>query len=239
MSNYETKIMSNYEVPNHGKYVFPSFETVSKFKFKKWIYNREPAECKVNEICDIIMKNKRCEGIIYVAKIDGKYNCYDGWHRYTAIQKSLQKNPDLKTCTVIIFVLNDTKNEDLNKVNIIEHFKELNKCDPVSEIFYESPDSRKRRLVEAIRQYIYSNYKKFFTTSQNPRVPNENVSRFDARLICLYEEKTPESFEQFKKILDDMSSRNRFKSHLMSNHALTKCTNNNFFLFALKNWHLE
>lgn len=229
----------NYEVPNHGKYLFPSFETISKFKFKKWEYNREPAECKINEITDIILKKKRCEGVIYVAKINGKYNCYDGWHRYNAIQRSIQENSDLRNCTVILFVLKVSNNEDLNKVKVIEHFKELNKCDPVSEIFYECPDSRKRRIIEATRQYYHSNFKKFFTTSQNPRVPNENVSRFDTRLTCLYEEKKPESFEHFKKILDEMSSKNRFKSHLMSNMALTKCTQHNFFLFAIKNWHLE
>ena len=229
----------NYEVPNHGKYLFPSFETITKLKFKKWEYNREPVACKIDEITDIILKNKRCEGVICVAKINGKYNCYDGWHRYSAIHKSLELNPDLKSCTVILFVLKDTKNEELNKVNIIEHFKELNKCDPVSEIFYEDPNSKKRRIVEATRQYYHSNFKKFFTTSQNPRVPNENISRFDTRLTCLYEEKKPESFNDFKKILDEMSSRNRFKSHLMSNPTLTKCTQHNFFLFSIKNWHLE
>ena len=110
----------NYEVPNHGKYLFPTFETISKFKFKKWEYNREPAECKIKEITDIILKKKRCEGVIYVAKINGKYNCYDGWHRYNAIQKSLEEDSNLKNCTVILFVLKVSNNEDLNKVKVIE-----------------------------------------------------------------------------------------------------------------------
>ena len=231
--------MTNFEVPNHGKYIFPSFEDISKMRFKKWEYNREPSECKIDEITDIIVNRKRCEGIIYVSKIYGKYNCYDGWHRYSAIKRSLEKNPELKSCTVILFVLKVKKNEELNKINVIEHFKELNKCDPVSEIFYEDPNSKKRRIIEATRQYYHSNYKKFFVTSKSPRLPHENTARFDERLSCLYNEKIPQTFEDFKKLLDEMSSKNRFKAHTISNSSLIKCTTNNFFLFAIKNWHLE
>ncbi len=229
----------NYEVPNHGKYLFLSFDTISKLKFDKWELNREPAKCKINEISDIILKNQRCEGVIYVANIQGTYKCYDGWHRYNAIKKSLYENPDLKNCNVILFVLKVSNNEDLDNAKVIKHFKELNKCDPVSEIFYEDPNSKKRRIIEATRQYYHSNFDKFFTSSQNPRVPNENISRFDTRLTSLYEEKKPVSFENFKKILHDMSSKNVYKSHLMSKIALSKCTLHGFFLFAIKNWHLE
>jgi hypothetical protein len=237
--NYQVKNGNvNFRVP-HGKYIFMTFETLSKLNFRKWDFNRKPSEEKISEICDVILENKRCEGIIYTAKLNKKYNCYDGFHRYNAIKRCLQKEPQLKYCNIILFVLDTTEDEDLNTARILGHFRELNKCDPVSEIYFENPDDKKRRVIESIKDFYHTKYKKFFVTSKNPRVPHENIERFVDRLGELYNEKKIESYEQFKQLLDGLNRKNGWHIHSLPESAKQKCVANNFFLFAIKNWHLQ
>jgi hypothetical protein len=232
--------MSNkHIIADHGTYIWTTFDRIACHNWKKWEYNRDPVECKINEITQLILKHKRCEGIIYVCRFDNITQCYDGWHRYNAIQRALKVNPELGSCIVQVFLLKTTNNVRLNKVNVIEHFRELNKCDPVSDIYYENPDTKRRRIIEATREYYHANFKKFFTTSKNPRSPNENISRFDERLLYIYNERKPESFEKFKELLQDISNKNKFNTHKIKEYAKAKCVEHNFFLFALKNWHLE
>lgn len=40
----------NYKVENHGLYRLVTFKELNSYGCKKWRCNREPAECKIDEI---------------------------------------------------------------------------------------------------------------------------------------------------------------------------------------------
>lgn len=178
------------------------------------------------------LEKRRCEGIIYMVNIDGNYECYDGYHRYCAIVKSLKKDSSLELCKTILFIL-----KDKNKVK--EHFKEINKCDPVSEIYFDEPESEKRKIIEMVKEHYMVKYKNFFMTSKNPRIPNENPTRFVNRLEELYDEYKPKKYKEFKTILEELNIKIKTNRTRLSPSALNKCETDNFYLFSVKNWHLE
>ena len=139
-----------------------------------WNYNRPPDDKRVKELSDYIKKNKRIDGIIYVAQLGDIYMCYDGNHRREACKLVKNSYPVL-----VELLLNPSHDELCNK------FQALNSSVPISEL-YNDPNKysdNTKLLVLQIVDRMCKTWPSHQVTSKNPRRPNFNKDLLETHLI--------------------------------------------------------
>lgn len=217
-----------------GNVYILNFDTIVKKNIVNWRHNRPPDFTRVFEISKKIEETKQCDGIIYVANIGEILICYDGIHRYEAIKQLLRTNKTLTNLPVLVFELSEATEQ-----KVLEHFRDLNRCIPVPDLYMKKQDSRKVQIIEEIVKYYHSRYKKFFSTSRTPRVPNENRDIFTDKLSELYDKVNPVDCEDFMKKLELMNSyyKKKFLENTTITQNLRKCLSFEFYLFLVRDWH--
>ncbi len=135
---------------------------------KSWKYNRPPDNEKITEIVKVISETNcnSIEGIIYVAHIDGEYVCYDGNHRLEALK--LLKTKKL----VLVDIMEASAHTEIKT-----RFVELNKSNPVSELYtIDEGDmqDKMREIIEKVVDNLCKTFPQYKSASKTPQRPNFN-----------------------------------------------------------------
>jgi len=200
---------------------------------KGWKYNRPSEENRIKEINEYLNKYGKVEGIIYVAEIiedkEIKYVCYDGNHR----REALVLND--KTYDILVQVMWDVKFEKIK-----EHFINLNKGNPVPELYLVKDDNlemeKLKNKIHNVVKKISQTWPKNQSTSKSPKRPNYNR---DKLVEQLYNYLTNNNFEYneeelFTAIID---LNNNYKNGHHINHTkypgkiIAKCRKTGCYLF--------
>ena len=134
-------------------------------KVSKWSKNRNPDEKRLPYIAEVISRRGFVEGPIYIAKIKGteKFECYDGLHRFTAL--NIAKN---KPSEVLVDLMQDVTEDE-----VICRFRELNSSIPVPEL-YITNDAENKESCEKLIEKICNEWKEHKSHSAKPNRPNFN-----------------------------------------------------------------
>lgn len=214
-----------------NEFLYMSDGTFLREKVKTWKYNRPPDNMKIHEIVKVIEENNRhtIEGLIYVAYIDGEFVCYDGNHRLEALK--LLKNKKLSLVNVMV-----VKSDE----EIKRRFVELNKSNPVPELYTISstPSSEKmREIVENVVESICKTYPKFRSSSANPRRPNFNKDTITDLLYKKYKDEdcnrlnASKIFELILKLNLEYSQNKHITHSKFSEGIMKKCKKGGCYLF--------
>jgi len=219
------------------------FVSVGQMIRENWRYNRQPDDNRVIEIKKYINQHEKIDGIIYLAALHDKLVCYDGGHRLAAIDAIL-KDPGLgNPCScyspvLISFMFVDEEGA------IIDHFRALNRCVSIPEI-YTAAEARedKRKVVIAVCGHYKGLYPSFFVGTTSPQLPHENKSRFESKLGELYEDlekdgtcKNLNNDATLLKILGDQNEYYKQNIPKISAKRKQKCIAADFYLFMKRDW---
>lgn len=216
-----------------GNIYILNFEVLITKRIVNWKHNRPPDDMRIREISRGIVQSKQCDGIIYVARIDGILVCYDGIHRHEAIKQSLVADKTLSNLPILVFELHDATED-----KVLEHFRILNRCIPVPELYMGNQASSKIEMIERVVAHYFSKFPQFFSTSRSPRVPNENKDIFRDKLSEIYDKKTPHNYDVFANRLEVLNSlyRKKFLESKTTSRNLQKCVKFEFYLFFKRDW---
>jgi hypothetical protein len=194
-----------------------------------WKYNRPPDLDKVSKISLSISNKNTIEGIIYIAKLNNNFVCYDGNHRLEALK--LCKNKDKKLVLVNIMYVNEES-------EIKKRFINLNQSNPVPELYMTNDDNNKlKNIIETEVITLCGIYSKYRSTSNNPNRPNFNRDNIINKLYLHYNNKQNDDLTVNKlhnKLLD-LNSMYAKGKHInfknISQRILNKCAKHGCFLF--------
>lgn len=222
--------MSKYQ---NGNLYLSTFRNLTIKRPRNWHMNRPPDQSRIAEITVTIARNRQCDGIIYIARINDKYICYDGIHRCEAIKRALLQDRSLGQIIIPVFEISEPTDG-----KILDHFRTLNKCIPVPDIYLDGSSVFKKQIVEKVAEHYYCKNSQFFTPSRSPRVPNENRDRFVSRLSDIYDRVHIKDIRTFIDKLEYLDS--VLKKKLLENKNTTqtnKCLIHDFYLFSVSNWY--
>ena len=215
-----------------------------------WKFNRphDPVRCHHIAI-DIYNSKKIVETMFYLAFNNETilFDVIDGIHRYTAlklIQKQNSSELDLlhNESNSIFGNGGDAKwlydshifvNIRFNSKEgeVIDFFKSLNKCNPISEIYIRDVSREKRDIIESIVSQWQVKYKTHFSSVSKPNRPNVNRDRFMDLLSELYD-RFPNK-DILEKKLDKMNTDILFQHNpkKLPQKTREKCSETNCWLF--------
>ena len=148
---HKKRIIGTYNKNNcligiHSKNLFSEYNPI------KWKGNRPSDETRYPEIKETIERNRKVDGIIYLAKLDGKWVCYDGNHRLECLRSLSYED---KSFYILVDLL-----ENCTEKDVINKFKILNQSIPVPEIhFYDDENEEelnRKKTVEYIVKYFFA-----------------------------------------------------------------------------------
>ena len=228
---------------------------------KNWEYNRPPDLVRCNDIAQHIYNSKaQIDTMLFLSWNNSKevFEVIDGIHRLTAlriIRKENAKPIDFLDTNVTIFGSNNNAtwlydqnilcNIRFNATEgqLVEAFKNLNKCQSVPNLYIRDPASEKRQIIDGIVSEWMTKYKKNFSSSANPNVPNTNRNRFVElldKVFDLYNKEDDCTIELLRTKLNNMNDKAKtmipFKTTI---DARAKCIETGCYLFLFKNDKLE
>ena len=215
-----------------------------------WKFNRphDPVRCH-HIAMDIYNSKKIVETMFYLAfnNETTMFDVIDGIHRFTALKLIQKQNSSeldllhnesnsifgnggdakwLYDSHVLVNIRFNSKEGE-----VIDFFKSLNKCNPISEIYIRDVSREKREIIESIVSQWQVTYKTHFSSVSKPNRPNVNRDRFMDLLSELYDR-----FKN-KDILENKL--NQMNSEILFQHSLKKlpqktrekCSETNCWLF--------
>ena len=217
-----------------GNIYILNFDTLVSKNVRNWEHNRPPDPARVDEISRGIWENKQCDGIIYVARLDGILICYDGIHRYEAIKQLMARDNSLSKTSVLVFELREATHG-----KVLDHFRILNRCIPVPELYMGNQSQPKIEIIRSVVDHYCSRFPKFFSTSRSPRAPNENRDIFTDKLSEIFDKLKPQSAQFFIDKLEVLNSfyRKKFLESTTISRNFQKCADHEFYLFFKREWH--
>lgn len=231
-----------------------NIENLMKLNISNWKYNRPVNRTRIPHIMEYIKKYRRVEGIIYLAKKDNVYFCYDGIHRYNGIKKLIKEQQEyfnmLGTHDVLqIKLVIDIMPYD--EKSIQERFININSSLPVPTMYTDS-DRRidKLDITEKVFDYIHTTYSSFIKASRKTNIPNTNSTQFAEKFNSILDvihhydiEYWIRQFELFNTFMKsrDIKTRISKKDEMFSTIKLSsaqerKCSDYDFYCFAASNW---
>jgi hypothetical protein len=233
----EKYIMSQYKLGksvfrySDNEYLYIIDGSILKKRVKSWKYNRPPDNAKITEIVKTVERDGKdnIEGMIYVALIDGNFVCYDGNHRLEALKLMKGK----KYAIVNLLIVN---NDD----EIKKRFVEINKANPVPEIYTLDSDDNLEKMKESLEKVVTNlsmSYSKFMSPSKNPQRPNTNKNILMDKLYNRYKSCDASKISS-DKIYNDIIklnacyAKNKHINHKkFSKKMLDKCKKHGCYLF--------
>jgi hypothetical protein len=194
----------------------------------RWEYNRPCDTTRCNDIARNIYSSKYVmDTMLYFNynNINKRYEIVDGIHRYNSwkiIQQEHNKPMDLITpnefgnindsfwfynSNVFINII-----VNANEGTLIELFKNINKSNPISELYIRDINKDKRDLIETITKKYQSKYKTHFSACNKPNKPNVNRDRFMDMLSNIYDKHhiKHENDHMLENILENINSQIEF-----------------------------
>lgn len=232
-----------------------NIESLMKFNIYNWKFNRPINQSRIPPIVEYIEKHKCIEGIIYLAKHNDNYYCYDGIHRYTGIKQIVKEQVEYidilgGSCDILqINVVIDIMPYDEAKIH--ERFININSSLPVPSIYTDSERKLDRiHITEKLYEYIHLNYSCFIKASRKTNIPNINSSQFAEKFNKILDTMCNYNIEYWKQSLhtfnDFIKSReikvklsrrdSRYSVLKLSHKQRIKCSENDFYCFAASDW---
>jgi hypothetical protein len=149
-----------------------------EMKVENWKYNRPMDMNRLPEIIKYMEEMCRMEGIIYLAKKDEIYYCYDGIHRYNALREVYRKREEFGDLLGIMNteIMVNVDIMEYNEEMIRKRFININSSIPVPEVYTEAERKLdKIRGLEEVMEYMMKRYSEFVRNTK--RVMKPNVSK--------------------------------------------------------------
>lgn len=197
-------ILLHTYTPSH-KLVKMSVLKLLQAPILRWKNNRPADLQRCAEIAASCWNKKQpLDWLIYVScQTDNTYAVLDGWHRYNTllyihkqIENSAAENTDLSappsafTGDNAWFYNNHilvSVRENMTYGEEIDLFQNINKSNPVAELYLRTESDEKRDFINEIAKQWMLRYKSHFKSSANPRSPNTNRDRFVDLLSTVYD----------------------------------------------------
>jgi hypothetical protein len=231
-------------------------ELLDNPNIRNWEKNRPPDMIRCKEIAQFIYtKQKDMDTMLYVSynNRDNKYDILDGIHRYTALK--IIKEHNSKPLDLIChndFGSGNNANwlyDQYILVNIyfnldqgekMSIFENLNKCQPVPELYSKNNDQSKREIIETVANEWIRKYKKHFSSSTNPILGHTNRDKFISLLDTVYEKYKVDDADYLKSLLSEANAKLSLNIPLEATVAMRlKSKETGCFLFLMKNDYLE
>ena len=225
---------------------------------KNWQYNRPPDMARCPDIARYIYNSKKqIDTMIYLSfnNLNETFEVLDGIHRITALKIIKEENSkpldlleqyefgsgnDASWLYNQYILVNVRFNSTLG--DLIEAFKNLNKCQSVPELYIGDQANEKRNIIETIANEWFVKYKKHFSSASNPIIGNTNRNKFVDLLDKLYEKHKIRqcSSDKLRKLLNDANL--KISTNIPTKVSIDirlKCKDTGCYLFLLKNDKLE
>jgi len=242
---------------NHGIYKI-MIKDLLVDSVKNWEYNRPPDMARCPDIARYIYNSKKqVDTMVYLSfnNLKETFEVLDGIHRITALKIIKEENSkpldlleqhefgsgnDANWLYNQYLLVNIRFNASLGE--LIEAFKNLNKCQAVPELYIHDHSKEKRDIIDTIANEWFVKYKKHFSSASNPFLGNTNRNKFVDLLDKLYEKhKIREcNSDKLRKILDNANL--RMSTNIPTKASIdirVKCKETGCYLFLLKNDKLE
>ena len=242
---------------NHGIYKI-MIKDLLVDSVKNWEYNRPPDMVRCPDIARYIYNSKKqVDTMVYLSfnNLKETFEVLDGIHRITALKIIKEENSkpldlleqhefgsgnDANWLYNQYLLVNIRFNASLGE--LIEAFKNLNKCQAVPELYIHDHSKEKRDIIDTIANEWFVKYKKHFSSASNPFLGNTNRNKFVDLLDKLYEKhKIREcNSDKLRKILDNANL--RMSTNIPTKVSIdirVKCKETGCYLFLLKNDKLE
>ena len=225
---------------------------------KNWKYNRPPDLVRCIDIAKYIYYSKKpVDSMFYLFfnNINDSFEIIDGIHRYTALKYIKQENSkstDFNTPSDLgnnndaswlyqQFIILNIRFNSLEE-ELIGAFKNLNKSNPVPELYFRDDVKERKEVIENIVKNWQTKYKSHFSSSIKPNIPNINRDRFIDLLDKLYNKYDIKLETQY--VLEDaLENMNEYiKNNIpkkLSNIIIKKCNETGCYLFLYKLEKLE
>jgi hypothetical protein len=223
-----------------------------------WEYNRPPDLSRCPDIAKYMYNSKRpIDTLFYLNynNIKKTFEVIDGIHRYTAL-KIIKTENDKPTDFLCPGDYGSNKDAEwlLNQyilINIrfncplgilIEVFQNLNKSNPVPELYIRDTSKEKRNIIENIANAWQIKYKSHFSSHSKPNKPNINRDRFMELLDKIYDKYKINQENKFvlENLLDHANtSIRRNIPKKVTKSTLDKCQETGCYLFLMSLDKLE
>lgn len=231
-------------------------ELLNSQNIRNWEKNRPPDMIRCKEIAQFIYtKQKEMDTMLCMSynNKDKKFDILDGIHRYTALKIIKEHNSrPLDLICPNDFGSGNNANwlyEQYMLVNLyfnldqgekMSVFENLNKCQPVPELYSRNNDQNKRDIIETVANEWMRKYKKHFSSSSNPNLGNTNRDKFISLLDTIYEKYSVDNVDYLKSLLDNANTRLSLNIPSEATVAMRlKSKESGCFLFLIKNDCLE
>jgi len=218
---------------------------------KKWKYNRPPDITRCREIAQFVHSRRpTIDWMFYAIYENSNDTIYllDGLHRFTALKIIHDENKKpldfltpgefsgdishILSQHVIISIRIDVTDGEA-----IDLFQQINKSNPVPELYLQNADQDKKTVIEDVAAKWMTNYRGHFSTNPRPNVPNTNRDRFIEFLDSMYQ-KMELTRETGHKLNNELYKLNE---HMLKNppaklsaKTLEKCQQSGCYLFIVK-----
>jgi len=196
-----SEVLHEYSA-NH-KIIKIKIEDLLSAPIMNWQYNRPPDLIRCNDIARYIYKSKTSIDTMLYLSFNNKtqaFDIIDGIHRYTSLKIIKEHNSKpLDLITPSDFGNNnDAKwlfdtyiiiNLRINALDgeLIELFKNLNKSNPIPDLYIRDVNKEKKEIIEKIAKDWQNKYSSHFSCKSKPYKPNINRDRFIDLLEMIYD----------------------------------------------------
>lgn len=234
--------------PDHAVYKI-KIKYLLQDAVKNWEYNRQPDMVRCPDIARYItVAKKPIDTMFYMTYNNPKdqFEVLDGIHRITALKLIKEDSmPDLDLIEWLLeqeVLVNIRFNATFGQ--LIEVFTNLNKSQPVPELYIRDQKKERRDTIEAIANEWAVMYKKHFSSASNPICGNTNRNKFIDLLDKLYDKHNIGEYGSgIRKLRKLLSEANTLISRNIPPKASVdvrvKCRESGCYLFLLKNDELE
>lgn len=183
-----------HEYSNFHKIVKIKISDLLSASITNWQYNRPPDLTRCNDIARYIYTSKcPMDSMIYLSYNNKRqtFDVVDGIHRFTSLKIIKDYNSkELDLLTPSDFGNNNDANWLFNshilinlRINaldgeLIELFKNLNKSNPIPELYIRDVNKEKKDIIEEIVNEWQHKYSSHFSPKLKPYKPNINRDRF-------------------------------------------------------------
>jgi len=252
------KIFHAFDVQYTHLVIKISINNLLQTPIANWSMNRPPDMLRCEDIAKSIYKTRMpIDSMIYLSynNLSRTFEILDGIHRITALK--IIKRENAKPMDLIMpgdfgyendadswlfnsyIIVNLKFNSPISE--IIQRFQNLNKSNPVPDLYIKDNTKEKKTIIENITKQYQKLFKSHFSASQNPIVPNINREKFIEILDNIYDRYniTEETKDKIDELLTNAN--NFIKDNIptkVSKKAIEKCAETGCYLFMLKDSQL-
>lgn len=242
------EIIHHYSI--HHKIIKITINDLLEASITNWKYNRPPDRNRCNDIAHYIYSSKNILDTMLYLSFNNKtqsFDIIDGIHRYTSLKiikehnskpidlitpGDFGNNNDAKWLYDSFIIINMRFNA--LEGEIIELFKNLNKSNPIPDLYIRDASKDKREIIENVANNWQIKYKSHFSSTNKPNKPNINRDRFIDLLDKIYDnykinEENKQMLEQLLERTNTNISFNIPKN--ISTQIKEKCSSTGCWLF--------